>query len=584
MAFDGAFLSQLIQELKPDAIGARVDKIHQPSREEIVVTLRWPGGVGRLLISAGANSPRLHFTTQVPENPPAPPMFCMLLRKHLSSAKLLEIRQIQMDRMVHLVFESINELGDLVKLTLAVEIMGRHSNIILVDQNNRIVDAIKRIDTEMSSVRPVLPGIPFTLPPMQDKLSLLEHTPGEICGRVRAGRDVPLSKALGEALQGICPLVAREISYYVTHGADTVVSQLDEERFSRLGFYLGTLQETLRGGGEPTMLCDQKGEPKEFTFLPIRQYGISRITRPYESYSQLLDSFYSERDAAERMKQRSNDLLKLLMNTSQRVLRRLSAQREELQESQNRETLKQYGDILSANLYRLQKGMSSLECQNFYSEDGEMVRIQLDPLCTPSQNVQRYYQEYRKADTAEKKLRELIEKGERELEYLESVFDLLTRIRRESELDAIREELSQQGYLKNYKARQKKPVRLSPLQYRSSDGFTILVGRNNIQNDRLTLKDSRNYDMWLHTQKIPGSHTVVVSNSQTVPDRTLEEAAIIAAYNSRARTSSQVPVDYTLIKNIKKPVGAKPGKVIYNTYQTAYVTPDEELVNRLLVK
>lgn len=585
MAFDGAFLSFIIHEISQCAIGARVDKIHQPSREEVVISLRWKGGAEKLFLSAAANSPRVHFTSAKFENPASPPMFCMLLRKHLSSAKLVEIKQINLDRMVHFVFESINEMGDLVNITLAVEIMGRHSNIILIDQNNRIIDSIKRIDEQMSGVRQVLPGMQFTLPPAQDKFNIVTSEPSEILQKVLNGRDIPLSKALSEQLMGIAPLVTREISHYVTHSNDEVISELSQDRIDKLLFALTNFKKRLSDfDGTPTMLCDKKGTPKDFSFIDIHQYGHTYITKTFESYSELLDSFYSERDAAERMKQRSHDLLKLLVNTSDRLVRKIAAQKEELSASKNREQLKIYGDLLSANMYMLEKGMKSVEVVDFYSEDAKNVRIELDPLLTPSQNIQRYYQEYRKADTAEKMLRQLIEQGEAEAEYIDSVFDQLTRIRREDELNAIREELAGQGYIKNYHYKNKKPAKLSPIKYISSDGFTILVGRNNIQNDRLTLKDSRNYDIWFHTQKIPGSHTVVVSDSKEVPNSTLEEAAIIAAYNSRARNSSQVPVDYTLIKNIKKPVGAKPGMVIYNTYQTAYVTPDEELVNRLLAK
>lgn len=583
MAFDGAFLSQITHEIAQCAIGARVDKIHQPSREEIVISLRWRGGAGRLLISAGANSPRIHFTEERPENPASPPMFCMLLRKHLSSAKLIDIRRINMDRMVHIIFESVNEMGDLVKLTLAVEIMGRHSNIILLDESGRIIDSIKRIDEQMSGVRQVLPGMQFTLPPMQNKFNIAETEPQEIVDKVLSGRDIPLSKALSEQLMGIAPLVTREISNYVTHGTDDIVSQLNSDRIDKLRFALSNLKSTIVNySGTPTMLCDKNGTPKDFSFIDIHQYGHAYISKTFESYSELLDKFYSGRDSAERMKQRSHDLLKLLVNTSDRLTRKIAAQKEELLTSKNREQFKINGDLLSANMYMLEKGMRSVEVMNFYSENAENIRIELDPQLTPSQNIQRYYQEYRKADTAEKMLKQLIMQAEAESEYIDSVFDQLTRIRQESELAAIREELAQQGYVKNHRSKNKKPTKLEPMRYVSSDGFTILVGRNNIQNDKLTLKDSRNYDIWFHTQKIPGSHTVVISDSREVPDRTLEEAAIIAAYNSRARNSAQVPVDYTLIKNIKKPVGAKPGMVIYNIYQTAYVTPDEELVNRLM--
>ena len=325
MAFDGAFLSRIIHEISQCAIGARVDKIHQPTREEIVISLRWKGGAEKLFLSAAANSPRIQFTSAKFENPASPPMFCMLLRKHLSSAKLIEIKQINLDRMVHFIFESINEMGDLVKITLAVEIMGRHSNIILIGEDNRIIDAVKRIDENMSGVRQVLPGMQFTLPPSQDKFNILESEPSEIVDKVINGRDIPLSKALTEQLMGIAPLVTWELSHYVTHSNDEVVSELTPDRRDKLLFALTNLKELLLEHRDtPTMLCDKKGTPKDFSFIDIHQYGHTYITKQFENYSELLDSFYSERDAAERMKQRSHDLLKLLVNTSDRIMRKLA--------------------------------------------------------------------------------------------------------------------------------------------------------------------------------------------------------------------------------------------------------------------
>ncbi|MEG1620380.1 MAG: NFACT family protein, partial [Oscillospiraceae bacterium] len=325
-------------------------------------------------------------------------------------------------------------------------------------------------------------------------------------------------------------------------------------------------------------------KPTDFSFMEIKQYDNLYKQLSYESYSLLLDSYFGERDAIERMKQRSNDLLKLLANLSERTIRRVNTQREELKESGNREQLKIYGDIISSNMYSLTKGLSNASLANFYDENSPIINIPLDIMLTPAQNAQKYYSEYRKASNAEKKLLELISSGEEEIKYLDTVFDSLVRTRTEGELEAIRLELSSVGYIKNYNAKYKKPEKLSAIRYQSSDGFTILSGRNNIQNDQLTLKDAKNYDMWFHTQKIPGSHTIVISDGKDIPNRTLEEAAIIAAFNSQARDSSKVPVDYTIIKNVKKPSGAKPGMVIYETYQTAIVDPNYELVKSLLVK
>lgn len=586
MALDGALLSQIRFEIEKTSLGVRVEKIYQPSREEIALVLRAKGDGGRLLISAGANTPRIHFTKMSLENPKAPPMFCMLLRKHLNSAKLIEVKQIGMDRTLHLIFDTINELGDHVPITIAVEIMGRHSNIILIDHQNKIIDSIKRIDLEMSSVRPVLPGMQYTLPPEQDKINLLDTTAEQVIAALhRVERDINLSKRLMEILQGVAPILCREIAFFATKGSDKIISELTAEDLDRLKFYLETLiHKLLTDTGTPTMQLEKSGKPKDFTFLPIEQYGDEIRNKTYGNYSEMLDSFYGERDAVDRMRQRSNDLLKLLTNISDRITRKLASQREELKECANREQLKIYGELLSVNLFAIQKGDREAIVTNYYEESMPEIKIPLDIMLTPVQNSQKYYSEYRKADTAEKKLIELIKNGEEELRYIEAVFDLLTRARTDGELLAIRAELAEGGYVKKYAAKNKKEEKLAPLKYLSTDGFTILCGRNNVQNDKLTLKDSRNYDIWFHTQKIPGSHTVILTEGKDVPNTTLEQAAIIAAYNSKARDSVKVPVDYTIIKYVKKPNGAKPGMVIYENFTTAIVDPNAELVASLFVK
>lgn len=592
MALDGALLRQIKHELEGCLIGSRVDKIHQFSREEMVFVLRLrePAADGarsaKLYLSAGADSPRLHLTSSSFENPKSPPMFCMLMRKHLGSAKLLEIRQVGLDRILHLIFETRNEMGDLIELTVAIEIMGRHSNIILIDENGRVIDSIKRIDDTMSSVRPILPGVHYTLPPAQDKLDLITSTPEQIEQRLIEGKDTPLSKALLAAVQGVSPIVCREVANYVFVGDDRVISEMTPDHFDRLRFFLSRVILMARDyTGTPTSVIDSRKKPMDFSFLDIHQYGGSMFTRTYDSYSQLLDDFYTQRDNIQRMRHRSSDLLKVLANTADRIARKLSLQQKELADCSDRETWKIYGDLISANLYSIQKGDRTARLINFYDEAQSEVVIPLDPRKTPVQNAQKYYGEYRKADTAEKKLRELIEEGQQEAVYIDSVFDALTRAQTNDELTAIRAELAEQGYLrkKGSAAKKGKEPKLSPKRYRSDDGFTILVGRNNVQNDQLTLKEARGRDYWFHTKNIPGSHTIVVSDGQEVPDSTLHQAAILAAVNSKAAESSQVPVDYTLIKNVKKPRGAKPGMVIYVSYQTAYVTPDLELEKRLTI-
>ena len=585
MALDGSFLKQLKHELEEQILDAKVDKVHQISREELILILRSRNGNCKLYISAGADSPRIHLTTTSFENPKTPPMFCMLMRKHLIGARIIGLEQVGLDRILKIIFETRNEMGDIVQISGIIEIMGRHSNFIVVDQDGRIIDSMKRVDDTMSSVRPVLPGMRYVLPPAQDKLLLTETSAETMVDTILHGKDVPLSKAILNAVQGVSPLVCREIANYVFFGDDNVISAMSSDHIDRLRFYLGRVKDmVVNHSGIPTAIIDAKGKPQDFSFLDIHQYGPSMVTRQYETYSQLLDQFYTQRDHVQRMKHRSADLLKFLANTSDRIARKVNLQKQELEESAQREQWKMYGDILSANLWSIQKGDKEATLQNFYEEGMPMVTIPLDVRKTPSQNAQKYYAEYRKADTAEKKLLELIEQGEQEYLYIDSVFDALTRAATIDELAGIRSELESQGYLRAQNRKGMKPQKLNPKKYVSDDGFTILVGRNNIQNDQLTLKESKGRDIWFHTKNIPGSHCIVISEGQEIPDNTLTQAAILAATNSRAVESSQVPVDYTQIKHIKKPKGGKPGMVIYHVYNTAYVTPDLELEKRLRVE
>lgn len=581
MALDGLFLHCLKQEIIDTVLQARVDKIYQPSREELVITLRYRGGAAKLLLSASANSPRVHFTEIALENPKSPPMFCMLLRKHLSTAKLVGVRQLGLDRVLFLDFETVNELGDLVIITIAVEIMGRHSNIIVVDQNGKILDAIKRVNDEMSAVRPVLPGMTYVLPPQQDKLSLLEATAEEADARFKTLRNMDFAKAILAVYEGVSPLVARELAHVATGGLELNLQEVSAYRRNRLYEQVAKLAADLREGRGVYTVLSENGKPKDFSFLPVTQYGNFCTVQSYETASKLLDRFYEERDRVDRMRQRSHDLLKLLVNATERTRRKLFVQQEELAQSVDRERLRICGDLLNANLWQMQKGDTSVTLQNFYEEDCPDLLIPLQPNLTPAQNAQRYYTEYRKAKTAEEKLVGLIREGEEEITYLDSIFDALTRSSGESELLEIREELAEQGYLKNYRNKNKMLRAQPPLQFRSSDGFLILCGRNNKQNDKLTLKTARNYDLWLHTQKLAGSHVIVVADGNEIPNRTIEEAAIIAAYHSKGRDSSQVPVDYTQVKNVRKPNGAKPGMVIFDHHSTAYVMPDAALVEAL---
>lgn len=573
MALDGITLSMLKNELAENLVGARVDKIHQPSKEELIMSLRYNGGSKKLLVSASASAPRVQFTEAPVDNPKAPPMFCMLMRKYISGAKLIGIEQFGLERILHFSFSTYNELGDPVVLKLAVETMGRHSNIILIGSDGKIIDSIKRVTADMSSVRQVMPGMTYVFPPSQDKMNTLDLDYMAFIARLKEGRDIPLSKALMEVLDGVSPIVCREFSEYATKGNDTTARELSNDECESLVYIIDKTASAVKNGAcAPYIIEDESGKPIDFTFMEVKQYGTTAVPKLCESFSSMLDRFYSERSGADRMKQRSGDLFRFVMNLCDRLSRKLDVQRQELARSAERDTLRIKGELIHANIRNIEKGMTSVILENYY-DNNNPIEVKLDPRLSPNQNAQHYFSEYRKADTAEKMLKKFIEKGEAELSYIESVFDLLSRARTEDEVLMLREELAEQGYIKRSRQKNQKPVKLSPKEYVSTDGFRILCGRNNLQNDKLTFKDSRKNDIWLHTQKIHGSHTVIVTEGREVPSSTIEQAAIIAAYNSKGRDSSLVPVDYTEIRNVKKPSGAAPGKAVYEHYKTAYVRP-----------
>ncbi len=583
MALDGAMLHLIKKEITEGILGAKVDKIFQPTKETLIFAMRGKNQNRKLLMSASANSARIHFTEFPVENPAQPPMLCMLLRKRLCGARLSAVEQAGLERVLLLKFDAHNELGDEIELTVAVEIMGRHSNIILIDERGLVIDAVKRIDSDLSSMRLILPGIKYELPPAQEKQNLLEHDAETMAAFVKQCKGYKLDKALMSVIQGISPIVAREIAYRTTGFTDAPVDEIVPEKWEKLTYQIHHLQKILGATGAPTMaLIGDK--PIDFTFIALLQYGVSAISRAYPDFSSMLDQYYVKRDLNDRMKAKSQDLLKLLANVSARIAKKLAIQQEELKQCADREQYRINGDLINANLHLLEKGDILAEVVNYFSEDCSMIKIKLDPTLSPAQNAQKYYKEYRKAQGAEQHLTELIEQGQAELTYIDSVLDALSRAETERELAEIRQELTEQGFLKSHvqKGRPgKQPPKLPPLKFISDDGFTILIGRNNQQNDKLTLRDSRNYDIWLHTLHSPGSHTVIVCEDRQPPNRTIEQAAQLAAYHSSARQSGLVPVDYTFVKYVSKPRGAKPGMVIYTHQSTLYVHPDEALVKRL---
>lgn len=575
MALDGIFLRHIKNEIEGEALGARVSQIYQPNREELVFGLRTFSGNKKLLLSARANSPRINFCVNTPENPAQPPMFCMLLRKRIGGGKLVSVRQNDCDRVIMLDFECVNELGDTVMITVVCEIMGMYSNIIIVDSNGVIIDSLKRVDLTMSSKRLVLPNIKYELPEPQDKLNILNCEACEITERIKnLDCEMPLNNAVLRVVQGVSPIVCRELEHRVLEGA---TNRIEGVLLDKLTDELERLKNiTAECNGKPYVVYRDDGKPMDFCFMPIKQYsGFAKVEKAV-SFSELLDSYYETRDSRERMKVKTQSLTKLLANTIERIARKISKQQAELDRCQNREHLRICGDLLQANLYRIQRGAEYADVENYYDEQNTVLRIKLNPAISPAANAQKYYKDYQKAKNAEIMLSEQLEKGRAELDYIESVLDVCQRAKTEKELAQIREELTEQGYLHSNRNKSKKQTALPPLEFTSSDGFKILVGRNNKQNDKLTLKTAAKNDMWLHTKDIHGSHTIILGEGKEITEQAIFEAACLAAYHSKAQNSSQVPVDYTLVRYVSKPSGAKPGMVIYVNNKTIYVTPKDK--------
>ena len=558
MAFDGIMMTMVRREMSDVLIGSRVNQIYQPARDELVFAFRTQQGTKKVLIRL-SDSPRVHISSCSLEHPPVPPMLCMLLRKRLGGARLSDITQPKNERVLCLHFEALNEIGDREKLKLYIEIMGRYSNAVLTDGEDRVIDTVRRIDFSVSEERVLLPKMPYELPRMQDKLCIEENEPETICERIDMfGGD---DRAALNTIQGISPMIAREICYRAEK--DSMLEQVSA---------LKRLVE--EGKGEPTLIYRADGSPMDFAFMDIRQYEGALTVRRFETFGELLDTFFSDRDRLARMKARSADIGKLLNNGIDRLSRKINLQRADLKKCADREQLRIKGDLLQANLYRIERGATSVTVENFYDENNATVTIKLDPTVSPAMNAQRCYKEYNKAKTREVMLTEQIQKATEELAYLESVQEMLSRCESEAELSAIREELREQGYIKTQKgASKRKDKPLPPIEYESSDGFRILVGRNNKQNDQLTLRTANKNDLWLHTKEIHGSHVIIVADGKEISDTAIMEAARIAAMHSKGKDSAQVPVDYTRVKNVSKPNGALPGKVIYVNYNTVYVTP-----------
>lgn len=577
MALDAATLALAGAELRAKLLDAKIDKIYEPTRDEVVLTLRTRTETFRLLLSARSGSARACLTDESFENPPAPPSFCMLLRKHLAGGRLLEVSPEPGDRILFFRFQCVNEMGDLVQNTLAAELMGRYSNLVLI-QDGRIIDALKRVDFEDSAIRQLLPGLRYTLPPKPAKPDFFAGSAAGLAAAV-CQKPLPPAQALLKSCAGVGPAVCREAAWRALGETPLLASELSSVQRGALAAAIEGIRADYERGGRPCAVHGPDGAPVEFSFTPLTQYGAGYTLTEYPGFSQLLEGYYSSKDRAERLRQKSRDLLKAVKNMHERALRKQAARTEELAESEASGQLRVYGELLQANLWAIQKGMRSVTVTNYY--DGRELAIPLDVRLSPSANAQKYFKEYKKKQTAARMLAKLLEEGEREIAYLETVLYEVESAPGEQALGEIRAELKSQGYLKYYKVRDKKQKPADFYRYRSSDGFLILVGRNNLQNDKLTLHTARGKDLWFHTKNAPGSHTVVMSEGRDIPNATKNEAAQLAVLHSSQAAGAKVAVDYTEVKNIRKTGDLKPGMVLYERYETAYVTPEPGLADRL---
>ncbi len=574
MALDAIVLSGVISELSPKLIGARIDKVQQPERDKIVLSVRGNNENMRILIDAGAGSGRLQQTKMSFENPSEPPMFCMLLRKYLTGGRIERIEQPDWERLAIVYITSRNELGDSVGIRLAVELMGRSSNLVLIGSDGRIIDCLRRMDYGGDAERRMLPGMIYRLPPRQKKPLIFEMSEDEICAALAAGDfGKSADKRIMDAFSGLSPLICRELACRA--GDDSTL----------LPEVIGAFLESVRAGELTPTLLSENGRPKEYSFMPLRQYSGAYESRSYESFSELLDAYYSKRDALESRRRRSKELSHGVKTARDRLARKLGLQKQELQKSEGRDDIRRDAELITANLYRIKKGDASVTVEDYYEPDCPLRTIKLDVLKTPQSNAAAMFKEYNKLKTAEQHLTLLIADGERQLDYLNSVLDEIERAETEDDLAEIKLELIQTGYLKKTRGtKERKRKKQGPMRFVSSDGFEILVGRSNAQNDEITTKTARRTDIWLHTKLVHGSHTIIVCDGLTPPERTIEEAAKLAVYYSQARDGGKTDVDFTMVRNVRKPSGSLPGKVIYVDYSTISVTADEELAERLRLK
>lgn len=581
MAFDAGMVRALVNELNSKLKGARVDKIQQPEKEEIVFTLRADRENVRLSVSSGANNPRVNITSVVKENPVSAPMFCMLLRKHLSGGRILSIEQYEFERVIEIAFECRDEMGFLCTRYIIAEIMGKYSNIIFCDEKKKVISAIKPIDFTTSSKRQVLAGMAYEYPPKQDKVSPLSLSREEFYRLyVSAYSEKKISGFIIESFLGISQIVAREIAFKATGNIDSLLSDTNYEAvWTAFSSYV----EIIKTNSFTPVLLKNGESPTEFCFMPVKHFSDGCQTVVCNSFSELIDEYYVKKERANHIKQITAELNKFLNTNENRVLKKIAIHEDEIKKANESLSYKNLGDIITANIYMLKRGDTKVRLWDYSGEEPVEKEVVLDSRLSPSQNAQRYYKRYNKAKTAIEILNQQLQKDMSELEYIRSVVDVLSRIENENDLEEIRRELKLSGYSVKSKS-SKTNTKVLPFEFKTTNGYTVLCGRNNLQNELLTFKTAEKNDYWFHIKNVAGSHCIMVCNGEEPPEKDFTEAAVIAATHSKAQSGENVAVDYTFVKNIKKLPASKPGMVTYKTNWTAYVTPDEKLCEKLRIR
>ena len=574
MAFDGITIAAMVKELNTSLKGGRINKIAQPESDELLLTARGQDGQKRLLLSASPSLPLLYFTSKNRISPLTAPNFCMLLRKHIGSARITDITQPGMERVVQFHLEHLNELGDVCHKILIMELMGKHSNLIFCDNKGMILDSIKHVSSNMSSVREVLPGREYFIPKTQDKLDPLTITEEEFIS-VICQKPLPAAKAIYSSLTGISPVMAQEVCFRASIDGNDSMQSLNEAARTHLYHTFARIMEQVKEGGFTPNIIFRGDEPVEYGVLDFQQYGPEYHSVSFDSVSQMLETYYASRDLITRIRQKSADLRRIVQTALERNRKKLMLQQKQMKDTEKKDKYKVYGELINTYGYGLEEGVKSFKALNYYTN--EEITIPLDPQLTPQENSKKYFDRYQKLKRTQEALEEQIKETTEEIQHLESISNALDIAREESDLSQIKEELTEFGYIKKHytsKKGAKMQTKSKPFHYISSDGYDIYVGKNNYQNDELTFKFASGNDWWFHAKKMPGSHVVVKTKDGTLPDRTFEEAGSLAAYYSQGRTAPKVEIDYLQKKNVKKPAGAKPGFVVYYTNYSLMAVPD----------